>query len=40
MLKVSITYCLVYSLRISAIAFLTAVARYITVSEGASELVI
>jgi hypothetical protein len=39
MLKASAIYYSVYSLWISAIAFLTAVAHYITVSEGISKSV-
>ena len=40
MLKASATCYLARSLRISFIAFLTAAARYITIGEGTSELVI
>jgi len=40
MLKASATCYLVYSLQISFIAFLTAAARCVTISKGASELVI
>ena len=36
----SATYCSVYSLQISAMAFFTAFARYITVGEGTSSLAI
>jgi hypothetical protein len=34
------TYCFIYNLRISAIAFFTIFARYITIGEGASSSVI
>jgi len=37
MLKASATYCLVYSLRISSIAFLTTAARYVTIGKGVTE---
>jgi hypothetical protein len=40
MFRVSATCRFAHSLRISAIAFFTTFARYVTVSEGASSLVI